>query len=414
MKIALRIISIIISFSIIFSLVSCDEKTDNTVIVLSQKNVELLEIGEQHTLTATLRSNTYDTSDLIWSSSDETVATCTDGVITAIGYGVCVIRASCGDVSSACTVNIPNPNPKLTLSEAIITLNALNTSKTITAISENGQDISSKVIWKSSNEKIATCSNGAIKPISYGVCTITAFLGSESKECIVQITDPDLPRVSINTEQTDADSFKKLTLSEGETLSLTATSSPVGSAVKWISSDESIATCANGNVTAKRSGACLIIATNDKGASDYVYLTVGDFSLPKPDESKLLFDFPDVGAKIKYVDKLTGQISSISVVTSYSLTAETYENFDDRMLITLELYCVKVYDIAGTGGATPAYISTEMYRENDTFCEQRTFKEISCSVGDAFVIKYEPQFTIQYSEDGPRVFYMVFNEFVEI
>ena len=415
-----RIISLLVIFSIMLSLFSCSNHNDNnTSIVLSDKNLELWEIGETYKITATVHSNATPLPPVVWTSSDNSVATCVDGLITVMGYGVCVIRASCDNFTAACTVNIPNPNPKLALSETTITLNSLDTTRVLTAYSETGADISPKVIWKSSNEKIATCSNGAIKPVSYGICTITAFLNNESRSCIIEIINPDLPKVSINLQDYDENGetkspCKKLKLNEDEEYQLTATASPESDSIKWISSDTDVASCVDGKIVAKSSGVCAIIAMSESGVTDYVLLTVGSFSIKEPNEAELIFGFPDVGAELKYVDRSTGQISSISVVTSYSITAEPYENFPDRMLITLKFNCTKVYDIAGEGGVTPAHLTTNMYRENDVFCEQRTFKEVSCSVGDSFTIKYEPQFTIQYSDDGPRIFYMKFAEYTEL
>lgn len=415
-----RFISILVIFSVMFSLFSCSDPDDkNTSIVLSDKNLELWEIGETYKITATVHSDANPLPTVTWTSSDENVATCVDGLVTVVGYGVCVIRASCDNFSAACTVNIPNPNPKLTLSETTLTFHSLDTARVLTAYSESGADISPKVIWKSSNEKIATCSNGAIKPVSYGICTITAFLNNESRSCIIEVINPDLQKISINLPEDDADdeekqTCKKLKLNVGDEIQLTATASPKDDSVRWISSDTKVASCVNGKIVAKKSGVCAIIAMSGSDATDYVLLTVGSFANKDPNEAELLFGFPDVGAELKYVDRSTGQISSVSIVTSYSLITEPYENFPDRMLVTLELYCTKVYDIAGEGGVTPAHVTTSMYRENDIFCEQRTFKEVSCSVGDSFTVKYEPQFTIQYSDEGPRIFYMKFAEYTEL
>ena len=417
MKILLRIASVIISLSVLLSLIACDETSENNVgISLSDKNIEFHGIGETHTITATVRS--IELNQLVWSSSDESVATCVDGVVTAIGYGVCVIRASYDTVSAACTVSIPNPNPKLTLSESYMSFKTLDSARTIVATSETGADISPKVIWKSSNEKIATCANGVVRAVGYGACTVTAYLNNYTSVCVVEIINPDAPSVSINLTPTGAQNtsreYKKLALSENEEFLLTATSSPAESSVKWISSDENIATCDNGKITAKKEGVCVIIAANDRGATDYVHVTVGNYTNPAPDENKLLFSFPDVGKALKYIDKSTGQVSSVSVITSYTIIAEPLENFNDRMLITLEFNCVKVYDIAGAGGVSPLSISTDMYRENDIYCEGRTFKKVALSVGNTFTVKYEPQFTIQESADGPRIFYMLFDEFTEL
>lgn len=415
----MRLISAIIALSVMFSLLSCNDSNSNTsAIILSEKNIKISELGETHKILATVRSDAANPPQIVWSSSDESVATCVDGVITAVGYGTCVIRASCGDISSACTVNIPNPNPKLTLSESLLTLYSLDSVKTIAAISEIGADISPTVKWHSSNEKIATCTNGVIRPVNYGICTVTAFLNNEQQSCIVEIIDPDAPSISIDLEKNGAQdtdrAYKKLNLSEGEELSLNATVSPEDSTVIWMSSDESIASCIDGKIVANKSGACVIIATSSKGTFDYVYLTVENYSSPKPDEAKLIFDFPDVGKALKYIDKSTGRISSVSVITSYNITAEPYEKIPDSMLITLELHCVKIYDIAGEGGVTPVHITTDMYRDDDVFCEQRIFKEVMRCVGDSFTVKYTPQFTIQESSDGPRIFNMTFAEYTEL
>ena len=52
-----------------------------------------------------------------------------------------------------------------------------------------------------------------------------------------------------------------ITLAEGETDTITATTSPVGQAVTWESSDDTVATVANGVVTAESEGSAVITAT---------------------------------------------------------------------------------------------------------------------------------------------------------
>lgn len=48
-----------------------------------------------------------DTTDVIsWSSSDETVATVANGVITAVGLGTATITATCGTHSDTCSVSV--------------------------------------------------------------------------------------------------------------------------------------------------------------------------------------------------------------------------------------------------------------------------------------------------------------------
>lgn len=46
------------------------------------------------------------TDELTWESSDETVATIADGVMTIVGVGTCTITATCGEQTATATVSI--------------------------------------------------------------------------------------------------------------------------------------------------------------------------------------------------------------------------------------------------------------------------------------------------------------------
>lgn len=73
-------------------------------IILSSE-VEELTVGDTVELTATVTP--VDTTDptIIWTSSDEAVATVgEDGVVTAVGEGEATITATCGNVKAECTV----------------------------------------------------------------------------------------------------------------------------------------------------------------------------------------------------------------------------------------------------------------------------------------------------------------------
>lgn len=75
-----------------------------TEVKLDVDAKELIE-GESFDLTATVTP--ADTSDaIVWSSSDEKVATVTDGKVTAVGAGTAVITVTAGNVSANCTVTV--------------------------------------------------------------------------------------------------------------------------------------------------------------------------------------------------------------------------------------------------------------------------------------------------------------------
>lgn len=76
-----------------------------TGITLSAATAAITDIGNTATLTATLTP--VDTTDTVyWSSSDETVATVSGGVVTSAGVGTATITATCGSYNATCTVTV--------------------------------------------------------------------------------------------------------------------------------------------------------------------------------------------------------------------------------------------------------------------------------------------------------------------
>ena len=74
-----------------------------TAIALNESSKTVTMLGK-FTLTATVTP--ADTTDeVLWSSSDESVATVTDGVVTVVGLGSATITATCGEQTATCAVS---------------------------------------------------------------------------------------------------------------------------------------------------------------------------------------------------------------------------------------------------------------------------------------------------------------------
>ena len=72
-------------------------------ITLSQSTISASALGVVTTLTATLTP--ADTTDqVVWTSSDEDVATVANGVVTVVGVGTATITAACGTQSATCAL----------------------------------------------------------------------------------------------------------------------------------------------------------------------------------------------------------------------------------------------------------------------------------------------------------------------
>lgn len=102
------------------------------------------------------------------------------------------------------------PATGITLSETKLSFNSED-SKTLiaTVIPENTNDV---VVWRSSDESIATVSSGVVTPVASGNCTITATAGNVSAKCSVTVAFESAPlfRMSDVTRKfsTDTDWFE--------------------------------------------------------------------------------------------------------------------------------------------------------------------------------------------------------------
>lgn len=67
--------------------------------------VASMSLGNKKQLTATVTPEGC-TDAVVWTSSDESVATVADGLVTSVGKGDCIITATAGTVSATCSVTI--------------------------------------------------------------------------------------------------------------------------------------------------------------------------------------------------------------------------------------------------------------------------------------------------------------------
>ena len=87
----------------------------NVLLVSSTVNVEdlnvdntnvVLKVGESHTVDVKVIPSDASINSFMWSSSNTSVASVVDGVITAKNEGVCVIYVKCGDIKKEINVTV--------------------------------------------------------------------------------------------------------------------------------------------------------------------------------------------------------------------------------------------------------------------------------------------------------------------
>ena len=85
--------------------VRLDFTSGGCIVILDRTSVELTE-GETTTLVATVAPDDAAVKMVAWSTSDETIATVDNGVVTAVAAGTATITAKAGDKKATCTVTV--------------------------------------------------------------------------------------------------------------------------------------------------------------------------------------------------------------------------------------------------------------------------------------------------------------------
>lgn len=138
-----------------------------TTIKLDKTTADV-NVGESVTVEATVSDDTT----VVWTSSDESIATVVDGVVTGVAVGEATITATAGEASASCVVTVK----AAPVNSIDVTADAkeLYTGETTQATAtRDGKAVS--VTWKSSDEKIATVDEkGVITAVGKGTVTITA------------------------------------------------------------------------------------------------------------------------------------------------------------------------------------------------------------------------------------------------
>lgn len=135
--------------------------------------------------------NTTDNVNIIWRSSNTSVAIVNNGNVTAVGDGEAVITAELGKFTKTCVVKVTDldkivENYELDKSSETI---LIGEEETITPlyIPESLTD-SLNIIWSTSNKEVAIVSDkGVVKAIGTGKATITLDINGEIRTCDITV-----------------------------------------------------------------------------------------------------------------------------------------------------------------------------------------------------------------------------------
>lgn len=173
--------------------------TQPSSLYLSNSFVDL-SVGDTYTLTPEVYPENAVNYTVSWSSSNASVATVSDGRITAVGKGSCTITAATSNgISSTCAVNVSEKAvavESVTLSSSKVALDVGDKATlTVTVSPRNATDQS--IVWSSSKTSVATVSDGVVTAVGAGTCEITAAASNGKRAtCAVTVTAAAKPASS--------------------------------------------------------------------------------------------------------------------------------------------------------------------------------------------------------------------------
>lgn len=178
---------------------------------LSQHTLNI-NLNEEYILKATILPDTAKNKNVIWISSDENIASVSDGVIVGNGYGACIITVVTedGNRTDTCKVVVEvdmGDDTNVNVTGVRLNVNSLEIDKhesvylLPTVIPTNANQ---SITYISSDGNIAKVSNeGLITGVGQGKCTITAISNKNSKikaSCTVTVSGKE---AEINIDDLD-------------------------------------------------------------------------------------------------------------------------------------------------------------------------------------------------------------------
>ena len=225
--------------------------------------------GGSAVLSASVSPEAASDRAVAWSSSDRSVATVDKaGTVHGLRPGTATVTATAEGKSGTCAVTVKAKTvsvTEVTLDRAELTLTEGET-ETLTATVKPDNADNRKVTWSSDKTEVATVDGaGRVTAVKAGEATVTVTTedGGRTATCKVTVKAKAVNVTEVTLDKTE------LTLTEGETGTLTATVKPDNAdnrKVAWSSDKTEIATVGgDGRVTAVKAGEAVVTVTTEDG-----------------------------------------------------------------------------------------------------------------------------------------------------
>ena len=235
-------------------------------VTLDSSSMTLVE-GESQKLTATVSPSNAENKEVIWTSSNSSVASVKDGLVTAIkvGEATITVKTDDGGKTAACKVTVKAkvyPVESVSLDRTSVELTE-GDEITLNATVKPDNATNKNVTWSSSNSSVAKVVNGKVTALKegYAIIIVSTEDGGKTATCEVVVKAKTYPVEKIVLDKT------YVKIKTGNEITITATiypSNATNKTLKWTSSDTTIATVSDGKVRTLKTGHVVIKATSEE------------------------------------------------------------------------------------------------------------------------------------------------------
>ena len=262
-------------------IVSKGKDTTEDATKVTASNIQIKE-GQTASIAVTIEPEGASTRNVTYKSSDESIATVSNGTVTGVGKGTATItiRTKNGHEETFEVTVIESNLTSITLSPATLSFAVGDTtSQKINATLEPEDAMNRKIVWSSTDENVATVNDkGEVTAVGKGTCTIKATSEKNASvygSCSVTVSEVEVESISL-----DKPTLKVGPGKTSEALNVTFNpTNATNKTITWRSSSDSIATVSNGKVTGVAEGTATITATTANGKTATCSVTVGEVGM---------------------------------------------------------------------------------------------------------------------------------------
>ena len=306
-------------------------------IYLSEEKIAI-SVGEEHILTATIIPSDATDQSVTWYSTDNNVATVSEGIVFGVAEGEATIFAttSNGEFSAACSVTV--------LAKAIhTTAIELNKHELALEVNDNEtliatvypEDSTDEISWESSEPSVVSVdSTGNVYAVTAGTSIVTVSSGEYYDTCTVTVTPKITHVTSVEIVYQD-NVVTELTLDGKQSRQLEYRLYPgnaTDQSVNWVSSDPSIVDftqirtydCTIMGVSA---GTATIRASSNSDPDIYAELVV---TVNQVEANGIVFSEPETSIHVGDSKKL------IPTINPYNATEKPYWSSSDSSIAAVD------------------------------------------------------------------------------